>query len=166
MSDSFTEAKRELYELMQRMHRGGMTTPMPEGVTPSEARTIMTISMVESCGETARPGRVAEMAHMTPSALSQTLKSLEEKGLIERHRTSDDYRAISVSLTASGEHIASEGFRMRDAHLERIMSYVGEDDMRHLVRIMRKVVDFHEYPEDEAAQPRCNHTQGDDASCA
>ena len=111
MTDSFNETKRELYELMQRSRRERFTPPTPEGVTPSEARTMMTVSALQHTCEDVRPGRVAELTHTTPSALSQTFKTLEEKGLIERHRASGDYRAVSVSLTEEGERFARH-FRM------------------------------------------------------
>ena len=111
MTDSFNETKRELYELMQRSRRERFTPPTPEGVTPSEARTMMTVSALQHTCEDVRPGRVAELTHTTPSALSQTFKTLEEKGLIERHRASGDYRAVSVSLTEEGERFAAEGRR-------------------------------------------------------
>lgn len=163
MTDSFIETKRELYELMQRSRRERFTPPTPEGVTPSEARTMMAISGLGLTCEDIRPGRVAEMTHTTPSALSQTFKTLEEKGLIERHRSSDDYRAVSVSLTEEGERFAAEGKRLRDEHMDAVMKYVGVEDMQHLVRIMRKVVEFHDQDPEDACK---SHAEGDDAPCA
>lgn len=163
MTDSFIETKRELYELMQRSRRERFSPPTPEGVTPSEARTIMAIAGLEHTCEDVRPGRVAEIAHTTPSALSQTFKTLEEKGLIERHRASGDYRAVSVSLTEEGERFAAEGRRLRDEHMDAVMEHVGVEDMQHLVRIMRKVVEFHEQDPDKACE---SDAEGDDAPCA
>lgn len=55
---------------------------------------------------TIQPRFLAERMHMTPSALSQTLKLLEEKGYVERHRVSDDFRAVSLELTERGAEIA------------------------------------------------------------
>ena len=150
MTDSFNETKRELYELMQRSRRERFTPPTPEGVTPSEARTMMTVSALQHTCEDVRPGRVAELTHTTPSALSQTFKTLEEKGLIERHRASGDYRAVSVSLTEEGERFAA-------------MEHVGIEDMRHLVRILRKVVEFHELDPEATCKSRA---EGDEAPCA
>ena len=83
MTDSFNETKRELYELMQRSRRERFTPPTPEGVTPSEARTMMTVSALQHTYEDVRPGRVAELTHTTPSALSQTFKTLEENAHVE-----------------------------------------------------------------------------------
>lgn len=144
MTDSFLETKRELYELMQRMRRDSFASPTPVGVTPAEARAMAAVCRVDRTGDEIRPGRVAELAHTTPSALSQTFKSLEEKGLIERHRASRDCRAVSVSLTEQGRALAAESRRMHDEHMDRVMAYVGEEDMRHFVRVLRKVVEFHE----------------------
>ena len=163
MTDSFNETKRELYELMQRSRRERFTPPTPEGVTPSEARTMMTVSALQHTWEDVRPGRVAELTHTTPSALSQTFKTLEEKGLIERHRASGDYRAVSVSLTEEGERFAAEGRRLRDEHMDAVMEHVGIEDMRHLVRILRKVVEFHELDPEATCKSRA---EGDEAPCA
>ncbi|MCQ5105908.1 hypothetical protein NE553_15605, partial [Eggerthella lenta] len=57
MTDSFNETKRELYELMQRSRRERFTPPTPEGVTPSEARTMMTVSALQHTCEEATPYR-------------------------------------------------------------------------------------------------------------
>ena len=43
------------------------------------------------------------------------------------------------------------------------MEYVGVEDMQHLVRIMRKVVEFHEQAPEVACR---SHAEGDDAPCA
>lgn len=169
MEDSFAELKRELYLLMERMRRSRMVPP-PEGITPLEARTMIAVDEMSRRGET-RPGRIAEFAHTTPSALSQAFKSLEEKGLIERHRSEGDYRGVTVTLTPEGERCAAEGRRLHSEHLEDVMAYVGEEDVRHLVRILHKVVDFHDNAADAApAAPAPSDTtptpEGGEAPCA
>ncbi|WP_080798144.1 MarR family winged helix-turn-helix transcriptional regulator [Arabiibacter massiliensis] len=161
MKESFAQTKRELYGLMQRMRHSRITPPTPDGVTPLEARTMMAVDEMRRCHGETRPGRIAEFAHTTPSALSQAFKSLEEKGLIERRRSGDDYRGITVSLTDEGERLAAEGRRLHSAHMDEVMAHVGEEDVRHLVRILRKVVEFH-----EGAAPAAPHDEGGDAPCA
>ena len=163
MTDPFFETKRDLYELMQRMKHGQISPPTPAGVTPTEARTMMVIGAFDRADGDVRPGRVAEMMHTTPSAQSQTFKSLEEKGLIERHRASNDYRAVSVSLTEEGARFAAEGRRLHDEHMDNVLSYVGVEDMQHLVRILRKVVEFHER---DADGTRKSKPEGGDTPCA
>ncbi len=162
MEDSFAELKRELYLLMERMRHARVAPPTPEGVTPLEARTMIAVDEMGRHGES-RPGRIAEFAHTTPSALSQALKSLEEKGLIDRHRSSGDCRGVAVVLTSEGERLAAEGRRMHSEHMDEVMAYVGEEDVRHLVRILRKIVDYHVLDGDGAcAAP----SEGGEPSCA
>ena len=99
----------------------------------------------------------------SPSTVHVHLKALEEKGLIERHRASGDYRAVSVSLTEEGERFAAEGRRLRDEHMDAVMEHVGIEDMRHLVRILRKVVEFHELDPEATCKSRA---EGHEAPCA
>ncbi len=183
MPDSFGQIRSELFELMGRMRHGSFTPPTPDGMTPSEARTIMAVDeMVRRHGE-ARPNRVAEFVRTTPSALSQTLRSLEDKNLIERRRLGGDYRGVTVSLTQDGERLAQEGRRLRDEYIDRAIAHVGEEDMRHLVRILGKMAEFREQHsgleaasacEGCASRPFCDDARedhpadakGGDVSCA
>ena len=63
---------------------------------------MMTVSALQHTCEDVRPGRVAELTHTTPSALSQTFKTLEEKGLIKR----DPLKSRSIALTYQLEDAA------------------------------------------------------------
>lgn len=142
MTDSFADTKRELYETMQRIRHDRFAMPTPEGVTPAEARTMLAIRRLEDGDDPVRPGRVAEIALTTPSALSQTFKSLEEKGLIKRSRAADDYRAVTVSLTEEGDRFAVQCKCVHDDLLDQVMAYLGEEDVAHLVRILKKTIEF------------------------
>ena len=99
----------------------------------------------------------------SPSTVHVHLKALEEKGLIERHRASNDYRAVSVSLTEEGARFAAEGRRLHDEHMDNVLAYVGVEDMQHLVRILRKVVEFHERDADGTCKSK---PEGGDTPCA
>ena len=88
LASSLEEMKGDFVDLMRRLHQARATSrTVPEGVTPAEARAVHVVWLMSRQGEAARPGSVAAHMHTTPSALSQILKSLEEKGLLVRHRT-------------------------------------------------------------------------------
>lgn len=144
MVDSPEQTKDELYALLQRMKRAHFETEPPKGITPAECRTIIAIDEMEQRGASTRPGQIASFTHTGPSALSQIFKTLEEKGFIERNRVGADYRGIEVNLTNEGKRFAEEGKRKHSEHIDAIMDYVGEDDMKHFVRILNKIADFHE----------------------
>ena len=118
LASSLEEMKGDFVDLMRRLHQARATSrTVPEGVTPAEARAVHVVWLMSRQGEAARPGSVAARMHTTPSALSQILKSLEEKGLLVRHRTRDDFRAVALELTDAGSAVAQETEPVSYTHL-------------------------------------------------
>ena len=139
-----------------RTHAASDVRRIPSRSLPQLAvGDVLTLHEVEPKGHATSP-----KPRYTEASL---VKALEEKGLIERHRASGDYRAVSVSLTEEGERFAAEGRRLRDEHMDAVMEHVGIEDMRHLVRILRKVVEFHELDPEATCKSRA---EGDEAPCA
>lgn len=159
------ETKQGLLEIMRRFRKGAYIPFLtPEGLTFSESRIVVGIYTAREDGEqTIQPRFLAERMHMTPSALSQTLKLLEEKGYVERHRVSDDFRAVSLELTERGEAIAKEADAMREQHLTELVEYVGVEDIDHMVETLNKILDFHEKQAEagkiERVEHRCPQTK-------
>lgn len=152
MSESLEALRREMFDIMQRMRQHRAVPPLPEGTTHGELNTLMMLSMMDRRGEIVRPGMLAACTHATPGAVSQTLKALEEKGLIVRSRAQGDSRAVSISLTDAGRAIDEEGRRIHDQRLIDMLEYLGEDDAREFVRIMARMLEFsesHPWPEPE-----------------
>ena len=145
MASSLEEMKGDFVDLMRRLHQARATSrTVPEGVTPAEARAVHVVWLMSRQGEAARPGSVAAHMHTTPSALSQILKSLEEKGLLVRHRTRDDFRAVALELTDAGSAVAQETERLHVEHAKAVIAYVGEEDFAHLLRTVDRILEFHE----------------------
>ncbi|MDR2721603.1 MAG: MarR family winged helix-turn-helix transcriptional regulator [Coriobacteriaceae bacterium] len=116
----------------------------PEGVTPSEATALIAIRMSEKAGVApVQPHIIAKGLQHSPSAVSQTLKALEEKGYLVRERMSEDSRAVSLNLTARGSKIAEDVDRMRDEFFGELLEYIGKDDANHLLNTLEKILDFH-----------------------
>lgn len=138
------DTKQEMLELMQRFKKEKFHPLVaPSVVTTSEANVVVAIYMAHQHKiELIQPRAVAAWLHLTPSALSQTLKSLEEKGFIERNRTSSDSRVVSLTLTEDGFRVAQEITDMYDELLDRMIDYIGEKDIEQLMRTLEKVLDF------------------------
>ena len=100
--------------------------------------------MMEARGEVVRPGMLAACTHATPGAVSQTLKSLEEKGLIVRKRSEGDSRSVTISLTDAGHEFENEGRRLHDERFMHMLEFLGEDDAREFVRIVNRMLEFEE----------------------
>lgn len=76
--------------------------------------------------------------------VSQTLKSLEEKGLIVRRRGEGDSRSVTISLTNAGHEFEKEGRRLHDERFMHMLEFLGEDDAREFVRIVNRMLEFEE----------------------
>ncbi|MEG0375523.1 MAG: transcriptional regulator, partial [Raoultibacter sp.] len=107
--------------------------------------------------DTIQPRILSERMQMTPSALSQTLKLLEEKGYVVRNRVSEDYRAVSLELTEQGTAVAKEAYRLREKHLNELIEYVGADEIDHLLVTLNRIVDFHEQQSEAGTGDVCVH---------
>ena len=100
MDDTAAGLRRRLFDAAARMRKQRQEPPAPTGITPAEMYAIMAVSRLEGEGRKVRPGDIAKCGQATPSAVSQTLKSLEEKGLIKR----DALKSRSIALTYPLDH--------------------------------------------------------------
>ena len=142
MDDTAAGLRRRLFDAAARMRKQRLEPPAPKGVTPAEMYAIMAVSRLEGEGRKVRSGDIAECGHATPSAVSQTLKSLEEKGLITRQRDKGDSRAVTVHLTDDGRAFSARGREVHEQMIDGVLSYLGPEDAEHLVRIVERLADF------------------------
>ena len=114
-----------------------------EDVTPAEMNVIISILfMKQQSDDPVQPRMIASLLHQSPSALSQILKAIEEKGYVERHRSHGDSRTVSLKLTKSGHDLAIQFSQTQDAFLDELIEYLGENDVAALIRILSKAFDF------------------------
>ena len=142
MDDTAAGLRRRLFDAAARMRKQRQEPPAPEGVTPAEMYAIMAVSRLEGEGRSVRSGDIAKCGHATPSAVSQTLKSLEEKGLITRQRDKGDSRAVTVHLTKEGRAFSARGRELHEQMIDGVLTYLGPEDAEHLVRIVERLADF------------------------
>lgn len=74
-------------------------------ITHDEARVLLELGAAQ---QSLRPGALAKQLNLQPSTLSRVLRNLENRGFIERHRTTEDARSLSLSLTYLGARTAKE----------------------------------------------------------
>ena len=98
--ENFERFKHEIHDLFVNFRRGRHTLAVPLGdLTTGESGVLITIAHARRRAKHVRPRMVAHMANMTnmtPSALSQMLKSLEAKGYVVRERFGEDTRGIDL----------------------------------------------------------------------
>lgn len=170
MDETPAELRRRLFDASARMRKQRQEPPAPEGITSAEMYTIMAVSRLEGEGRNVRSGDIAKCGHATPSAVSQILKSLEEKGLITRQRDKGDSRAVTVHLTDDGRAFSARGREVHEQMIDGVLTYLGPEDAEHFVRIVERLADFPASEVVRAQQKGCaqadNPVAGADASPA
>lgn len=133
------ETYRKFFTAMSRFHRLRFRELLPD-MTKVDCITLMEISHL-NCGEEKKKvttSVLAEKMQAKPSAVSRTLKGLEEKGLIERSVNRLDRRNTYVELTEQGKRVIEEcknGLnevmqavfaRMEPGDIDRLIGYLDE----------------------------------------
>lgn len=142
--DPYAAEKRALSNLFHRMHNPNFRPPTAPGLTDSETFVLLHIGMAAGGGADIRPSQLARHARMTPSALSQTLKRLEEKGCIVRTRAEGDSRSVSIDVTEKGSELIEQARRLRNDAYSAVLDYLGQRDVAELTRILNRIADFAE----------------------
>ena len=141
---TFERLRDEWRALMRRFARMGHESPYARaGISPLGTEVLIAIGALERAGEVARPSVVAKRVGTTPSSLSQALKSLEEKGLLERRRLAGDSRGVALALTEAGRGLARCGLGGRDARLRALFDHLGAEDVAEFMRIARTMQEFY-----------------------
>jgi DNA-binding MarR family transcriptional regulator len=92
--DAFVQAVRRA--------RGASTLEHEHGLTLSQYGLLQPLA---SSGDGARVRELANQAGIAPPTATRILDALERRGIVERRRSVDDRRGVSVTLTARGREV-------------------------------------------------------------
>ena len=94
---------RRIVELVDRLGRITHSLQFAEGLNPAQWIALRYISRANrhSC----TPGALAGYMNCTRGTVSQTLKTLQDKGLVERRQRSGDRRGVRITLTIDGREV-------------------------------------------------------------
>ena len=100
------------YDVIHKLNKQSRDNDSRPNVRKGQSRCLY---MIQMAGEISQR-RLAEILNIRPTSLSETIKRLEEKGMITRTPDKSDKRTYIISLTPKGE-----------AEMEQIRkSYVSE----------------------------------------
>ncbi|VWX33784.1 MarR family winged helix-turn-helix transcriptional regulator [Exiguobacterium oxidotolerans] len=85
-------------------------------------------------------GRIAVMQGVHKSAISNRLKKLNEKGLVEVERAEDDHRTKQIILTQAGHDVVEESNQAIYLYLEQLIDgKVEDDEIQQFIETFKKV---------------------------
>ena len=124
------------FMMRKRSYGGG------EKLTLVELMLLLTISESEGIFAT----EIAKKWRKTKGAISQILKKLETKGLIDKQRDSHDAKMYGLFLTERGRQIIEE-FDQQDTVespviLEKMREEFTEEQINNFYRVMRKYTEI------------------------
>jgi DNA-binding MarR family transcriptional regulator len=128
MGERYLKSIRLLAQCMQGFERYSGDHVRRQGLTPAQFDLIATLGNTAgmSCKE------LGDRTLITKGTLTGVIDRLEQKGLVERERSSDDKRSYLVRLTRAGEQLFGDVFPKIVAHDKQLFSHFSDADFTAL----------------------------------
>ncbi|KAA8432308.1 MarR family winged helix-turn-helix transcriptional regulator [Weissella sagaensis] len=114
-------------------------------ISIKDMHTIAAITMYD----TRTASQLAQMMHLTPSAMTSVIDKLEKKGYVVRNRDTKDRRVVRIGLTHKGRTVfrAHEAFHRGMTHslfdsLEKSKAPVVEEAIEDLQEYLHELIQF------------------------
>ncbi len=120
---------------IQRLERQPRCFGEAGPLTPSEIHTIDAIG----CGEGVLMGQLAERLGVTKGAVTQIVKRLEAKGLVQRAPHPEDYRSIIVSLCEKGKIAYRQHETLHVNFYNQLKAGLEQQELAILERLLEKL---------------------------
>jgi DNA-binding MarR family transcriptional regulator len=92
----------------------------------------------DSAANKMKVSQISRMLGVTSPAITQIVKGLEAKGLVERQDDADDKRMVNFRLTLHGDVILSQAILEMLKSIRGLMDYLGEEESTHLAALLMK----------------------------
>jgi DNA-binding MarR family transcriptional regulator len=144
MNEKLSNGKR-LFEIMKRLKQIGGLAPVIPNLRPSELVMLDSImnytENISASGETAgvKISELSNYLQLTPSAVSQTVKSLEAKNLVSRSPCMQDRRIGYVNLLPHAYEVVKEAEIIFSERLDSIISLLGDQEIEQLFYLLNKL---------------------------
>jgi DNA-binding MarR family transcriptional regulator len=111
-----------------------------QGLTPTQGQIL---TLLQARGQTGlRLSAIADGLAVTAATASDAVSVLVEKGLVQKEKSAQDKRAISITLTESGKQQAQQTACWSDYLLEAVEELTPEEQvvfLKGLVKIISKL---------------------------
>lgn len=91
-----------------------------------------------------QPRDICEVMMISSARVAAALKSLEEKGWVQRQGDQNDRRKVLVSITESGKKAVLEKRKAVELHTNNILNNLDEDQICEFLRLSQAIIDVSE----------------------
>lgn len=111
-----------------------------DGCKPSEIRALFCIRKgMSPPHHTMKVSEISKQLCVTAPTVTQIVKSLEARGLVERQTDPNDRRSVDIKLTEEGEIITWEAAVGYANTIQGLIDYLGEKESEQLADLLGKV---------------------------
>lgn len=137
--------KKQYMRAILRFRKVGMTLPQASDLNMTEL--VVMRGLERNCPNSdsnTGVAKVQKQLHITKSAISQMMTSLEKKGYIERMIDPEDRRKRIVTLTAAGKDVLNKTKETTNHNLNEIFSSLGDENIKQFINLLNQVSDISE----------------------
>ena len=110
-----------------------------QAAAPRQGETGVLLCL-HMAGRALLAGEIMDRTGLTTGHVANILRQLEAKGLILRLQDREDKRRVRVSLTDAGRAAAETVRKECDAGNARLLGWLGAEDGKTLVRLLRRML--------------------------
>lgn len=109
----------------------------------SEYCTLAAIkyAAVKNNGSKVKVSELSDIMHVNSTAVSRTLRELEQKAFIERHTSEKDRRITYVNITNDGKAALEKAEAQLTDFTSAVFERMGEDNLNRLTAYMNNLYD-------------------------
>ncbi len=145
-----TQAKK-LMDSMRRLKKLAAKIHLDGDVSQGEFFMLHTIrsGMKKQCKEVdpikgVTISHISRQLNIAMPTVSQTIRILEEKELVQRLTDGRDRRRVYVALTQRGEKLLEQMARQMASMMDEVMERLGGENVEQLTRLIDKLYDIME----------------------
>lgn len=86
--------------------------------------------------------KVSQQLGITQATITPMLDRLLKNGYISKSISPTDKRAKLLSITPKGHELLRENSLAEKKQIEKLVTYLGEEDTKECIRLLKKITDF------------------------
>lgn len=133
----YADLAKEFMEIMHHMHMRKTQKQFSESMHGE----IFVLNYIHRNEGNVIPSEISNEIGISTARVAATLNSLENKGWITRKIDVNDRRRILVDITPEGKEQVEQHFQIIMNTTTKMLEYLGEDDAKEYIRIMRKLAE-------------------------
>lgn len=111
-------------------------------IKPIQMMVIMSIKFMSNDNKNVTPTLICEELGLSKSALTATLNSLEEKGLVTRQLSPNDRRMLLLFLTETAMKLMNSFHDNVQISANNLANYLGDEDTDKFIELLAKSNEF------------------------